>query len=114
MSGQSLLPQNIPSFTEPLGTVNKETGQITISKSWYAFLNQLSQYSLAQKISTADAVIMASAEDDVQKPITYRGMTGAQTATFTASNKPGTGTTTPSKWITVYVDGQLMFIPVWL
>jgi hypothetical protein len=38
---------------------------------------------------------------------------GAQTATFTASNKPGSGTTAPSKWLPITADGALYYIPLW-
>lgn len=40
--------------------------------------------------------------------------TGAQTATFSATNKPGTGTTAPTKWMPVNVDGTTMYFPLWL
>jgi hypothetical protein len=39
--------------------------------------------------------------------------TGAQTATFTATNKPGSGTTAPSKWLPVILDGTTYYIPAW-
>lgn len=39
--------------------------------------------------------------------------TGAQTATFTATNKPGTGTTSPSLWLRVRVSGTTYYIPMW-
>lgn len=39
---------------------------------------------------------------------------GTQTATFTATNKPGSGTTTPSKWWPIQCDGSLYYIPLWL
>lgn len=40
--------------------------------------------------------------------------TGAQTATFSATNKPGTGTTAPTKWIPINIDGTTMYVPAWL
>jgi len=39
---------------------------------------------------------------------------GSQTATFTATNKPGSGTTAPIKWLPVTCDGALYYIPLWL
>jgi hypothetical protein len=39
--------------------------------------------------------------------------TGAQTATFTATNKPGTATSTPAGWLPIQVDGVIMYTPVW-
>jgi len=41
------------------------------------------------------------------------GTTGAQVATFTATNKPGTGTTAPSKWLPIIMDGTTYYIPAW-
>ena len=38
---------------------------------------------------------------------------GSQTATFTATNKPGSGTTAPSKWLPVQCDGALYYLPLW-
>lgn len=39
--------------------------------------------------------------------------TGAQTATFSATNKPGSGTTAPTKWLPVALDGTTYYIPCW-
>lgn len=39
---------------------------------------------------------------------------GAQTATFTATNKPGSGTTAPTKWLPISCDGALYYLPLWL
>lgn len=39
--------------------------------------------------------------------------TGSQTATFTATNKPGTGTTAPSKWLPIDLDGTTYYVPCW-
>lgn len=38
---------------------------------------------------------------------------GAQTATFTATNKPGSGTTAPTKWLPLTCDGATYYIPLW-
>jgi hypothetical protein len=39
---------------------------------------------------------------------------GAQTATFAATNKPGAGTTAPTKWLPLTCDGATYYIPLWL
>jgi hypothetical protein len=39
---------------------------------------------------------------------------GSQTATFVATNKPGSGTTAPTKWLPIQCDGSLYYIPLWL
>jgi hypothetical protein len=38
---------------------------------------------------------------------------GTQTATFTATNKPGSGTTAPTKWLPITCDGGTYYIPLW-
>lgn len=38
---------------------------------------------------------------------------GAQTATFVATNKPGSGTTAPTKWLPITADGATYYIPLW-
>jgi hypothetical protein len=38
---------------------------------------------------------------------------GTQTATFTASNKPGSGTSTVGKWLPIICDGATYYIPLW-
>lgn len=38
---------------------------------------------------------------------------GTQTATFSATNKPGTGTTAPTKWLPVTCDGATYYLPLW-
>lgn len=39
---------------------------------------------------------------------------GANTATFSATNKPGTGTTAPTLWLPIQLNGTTYFIPCWL
>lgn len=38
---------------------------------------------------------------------------GANTATFVATNKPGSGTTSPSKWLPITCDGTVYYLPLW-
>jgi hypothetical protein len=38
---------------------------------------------------------------------------GSQTATFTATNKPGSGTTAPTKWLPITCDGATYYLPLW-
>ena len=40
-------------------------------------------------------------------------LVGIQTATFTATNKPGSGTTAPSKWLPITADGATYYLPLW-
>ena len=41
-------------------------------------------------------------------------LVGSQTATFVATNKPGSGTTAPTKWLPIQCDGALYYLPLWL
>lgn len=38
---------------------------------------------------------------------------GSQTATFTATNKPGSATTAPTKWLPITCDSATYYIPLW-
>ena len=38
---------------------------------------------------------------------------GTQTATFAATNKPGSGTTAPTKWLPLTCDSATYYIPLW-
>jgi hypothetical protein len=39
--------------------------------------------------------------------------TGTNTATFAATNKPGSANTSPSKWLPVVCDGSTFYLPLW-
>jgi hypothetical protein len=39
--------------------------------------------------------------------------TGAQTATFAATNKPGTSTSSPAGWLPITCDGVQYYTPIW-
>lgn len=38
---------------------------------------------------------------------------GTQTATFAATNKPGSATTAPSKWLPITCDSATYYLPLW-
>src|ERR1700689_586085 len=38
---------------------------------------------------------------------------GTQTATFVATNKPGSATTAPTEWLPLICDGATYYIPLW-
>jgi hypothetical protein len=78
-------------------TYSSASGSFTISASASAqalVLNGLSAGTAALRVNTC-------------------ATTGAQTATFTATNKPGSGTTAPTKWLPVVLDGTTYYIPCW-
>lgn len=109
----SVLPQDITKFAQPLGKADLTTGDVTISKDWYLMLVQLWTYTVAAGLTTGESALLESAEIDQGPILSFNPTAGAQGATFTASNKPGTGTTAPDTWITVYIGGVPHFIPAW-
>ena len=64
--------------------------------------------------STAAALeISGNSAGNVALRVNTSATTGAQTATFTATNKPGTATTAPTKWLPINLDGTKYYIPCW-
>jgi hypothetical protein len=66
-------------------------------------------------VAGANALVLAgnSAGTAVLR-LNTQATTGTQTATFTATNKPGSGTTGPDKWIPVNLDGTVHYVPAFL
>jgi hypothetical protein len=52
---------------------------------------------------------------DIEGPIGIVGqaLTGTQSAIFSASNKPGSQVSAPSRWLVVTLDGRKHYIPCW-
>lgn len=96
----------------PIGKVT-ETGEVIISKEWWLMFYQLWVYTVSGGFSTQDDIMVDSTRQDEGPVYSFNGITGSQTATFTASNKPGTGTTTPDTWIAVPINGVIHYIPAW-
>lgn len=109
----SVLPNAVPKFGTPLGQIDKATGQVTINKEWWLLFYQFYQFTMAGGFSTQDNELVDSTRQDEGPILAFNGITGSQTATFTATNKPGTGTTTPDTWIAVPINGVIHYIPAW-
>ena len=58
-------------------------------------------------------IITGSAAGTEAIVIQTAATTGAHTATFSATNKPGSGTTAPTNWLPISCDGTLYYIPLW-
>jgi hypothetical protein len=100
---------------------------------WYAGLDVLQVHPGASPASGVKAyarAMIASSEGcgalkcgaalmrgdvDIEGPIGIVGqaVTGAQSATFSATNKPGSAASAPSKWLSVTLDGTQYYIPCW-
>ena len=107
----SLIKQ-IPDFSTPLGEVNKETGTVTITTAWYQHL--LNQYNatIGSGLGTAEADLLATSDLNTLNSLGGHSVTGAATATFTATNKPGSNAGVIG-WIPIDVDGIIRYLAVW-
>lgn len=108
----SVLPQAMTKYTQAVGKADLTTGEVTISKDWYLLLLQLYTYTVGAGFTTAEAALLESGQVDEPPILSFNGLTGAQTATFTATNKPGTGTSAPVAWIAVNYGGKIGYVPV--
>lgn len=86
------------------GTSNTFRGQISTTGNWI----------VPAPSSGVTLTTTATAAGAAALQVNTSATTGAQTATFTATNKPGTGTTGPDKWLPVNLDGTLHYIPCFL
>jgi len=62
---------------------------------------------------TAALQIAATSAGNVALRVNTSATIGTQIATFAASNKPGTATTAPTKWLPINLDGTKYYIPCW-
>lgn len=102
----------IPTTGNSAININPATGQVTINapKPGGSGIT-LSVVAAAGSVALALAgVNPGQALIQVTNTLT----TGTQTATFAATNKPGTSTTAPSAWLPIIGDGGLVYyIPMW-
>jgi len=106
------LVKSIPDFRTSLGTVDKETGTITISTAWYKFLMNQYLKTIGSGIGTAESDILATSDLDLINSLGANGHTGSATATFTATNKPGSNAGVVG-WIPIDVNGVIRYLAVW-
>lgn len=106
------LVKTIPNFTTSFGTINKETGEITISAAWYKFLMNQYLRTVGSGIGTAEADILATSDMDLINSLGANGHTGSATAAFSATNKPGSNAGVVG-WIPIDVNGVIRYLAVW-
>jgi hypothetical protein len=104
------LQKQIPDFATAIGTLNKETGTITISTAWYQFLMRQYLDTIGSGLGTAEADLLASSDIELLNSLGAHGYIGTATATFTATNKPGSNGS-PVTWLPIDVDGIIRYIP---
>ena len=92
------------------GTYSGATRGLTLSSSTSGFTLDVKASGTA---ATSALQIAATGVGETALRVNTSATTGAQTATFTATNKPGTGTTAPSKWLPINLDGTKYYIPCW-
>lgn len=93
-------------------SINPATGQVTINapKPGGSGIT----LSVVAAASSVALLLAGTAPGQPTLTVTNSLTTGAQTATFAATNKPGTGTTAPSAWLPIIGDGgQVYYIPLW-
>jgi hypothetical protein len=101
-STQVTLYPSLPTTTSPTGTLSFDTTNYSAyPPKWYATDGRV--FSLTGTAAGTPALSIATS-----------ATTGAQTATFSATNKPGAATqTSPTKWLPVTLDGTTYYIPAY-
>jgi hypothetical protein len=75
----------IPTFNQPIADDKGAT-----SRPWYFFFQAVYQFIAGANVTT-----------------------GTHTATFSATNKPGTATTAPTAWLPIVIGNTTYYIPLW-
>jgi hypothetical protein len=90
-------------------TMNQSTGQTTITQ----LLPGGSGAALTVLAPMASfALLLGPISNTAYMNISNSGTTGSQTATFTATNKPGSATSAPFAWVPIQMGGTLYYMPV--
>jgi len=113
----------VNSYTPPLATVGTSsnisygvniapTGEVTIP----APNTGGTGISLTLKggaLGTAPLELIGTLAGNSALIVNSSATTGAQTATFAATNKPGTATSAPAGWLPITCDGVQYYTPIW-
>lgn len=70
------------------------------------------EYAVVPAGGAAGSVLVKVDGRDYNSTWTAAPTTGAQTATFTATNKPGVASGSPQLWIPVVVGGTTYYLPL--
>lgn len=69
---------------------------------------------LVSNVAGGNALVVAgNAAGTAVVRLNTQATTGAQTAIFTATNKPGAASVGPDKWIPINLDGTVHYVPAW-
>jgi hypothetical protein len=88
------------------------TGEVTVTAPNSGGTG-LSMKVSAGALGTAALKITGTAPGTAALIVNSSATTGAQTATFAASNKPGTATSPPAGWLPITCDGVQYYTPIW-
>jgi hypothetical protein len=88
------------------------TGEITVTAP-NAGGTGLSMKVSAGQLGTAALRVSSTQAGQAAIIVNSSATTGAQTATFTATNKPGTATSSPAGWLPIICDAVTYFTPIW-
>lgn len=117
-SSVSALLEDVPAWVPPFPAFGN--GPITINAQGEVTINQPLQGGVGVTLSLTPVAggkslqLNGSGAGNAALIVNTAITIGTQTATFTATNKPGTGTTSPSKWLPIQCDGGTYYIPLWL
>jgi hypothetical protein len=113
----------VPVYTPPLttrgtsssssyGFATSVTGEVTISAP-NSGGSGVTLTLVAGALGTAPLQVSANLPGQSALILNSSATTGAQTATFAATNKPGTATSSPAGWLPIVCDGVQYFTPIW-
>lgn len=100
------------SGTNAFGVTIATTGEVTIAAP-AAGGSTVSLTLNAGSLGSAALMVSAPLPGASAIVVNTSATTGAQTATFTATNKPGTATSTPAGWLPITCDGVQYYAPIW-
>lgn len=117
------LKWTVDPYTPPLATVGTSskvafgmiiapTGEVTIPAPNTGGTG-ISLTLVAGELGSAPLQISSTLPGNSALIINSSATTGAQTATFTATNKPGTAASAPAGWLPITCDGVQYYTPIW-
>ena len=116
-NAQGVLLEDTPAVVPALPATGN--GPITINAQGEVTINAPQQGGAGVTLTVnpvaggKSAVLNGSAAGNAAIIANSTVTSGAQTATFSATNKPGSGTTAPTKWLPIQCDGSTYYIPLW-
>lgn len=96
-----------------MATVNSSGAGAALTWTIPLVISNAGNVTLNSPTSGTTLTVTGTGAGTAALAVNTSGTTGAQTATFSATNKPGSGTTAPTKWLPIIMDGTTYYIPAW-